>query len=352
MDIGVITNPNSRKNKGRSNRAQELQQIIGDRGRVYCTKDVESIKPVLREFLRNRARFWVADGGDGALHWMLRTGLELLEEDEFAGDDYQLPLTMPTNGGTIDFVAQNVGIEGASNDLLVTLRTMLDQGMPIEEAQVDSMAMHCIEQTDNGPREFTTYGFAAAIGGVGQRFYSKYYSHDDPNTKTILKVVGSTLASLPIAMSPLRSVPGMPNTLKTYAKEMFRPTAATVAVDGTTLSEQDFTGIHIGSMSLNLGGVFRLFPKADQPGALQCLVGSPSPLAIVKSLPAMHFGNELRGRNLLDQVCRQMTVTARGDERLHPIVDGEYYRDLLSMTIGVGPRLRIPRIVAAQHKAA
>ena len=44
-----------------------------------------SIKPVLRDFLRKRARYWVADGGDGALHWMLRMGMEVLQEDEFAG---------------------------------------------------------------------------------------------------------------------------------------------------------------------------------------------------------------------------------------------------------------------------
>ena len=95
MEIGVITNPNSRKNRGRPNRAAELQSIVGKFGEVHETSDVDSIKPILREFLRKRARYWVADGGDGALHWMLRTGLEVLEEKEFADGNYELPLTAP-----------------------------------------------------------------------------------------------------------------------------------------------------------------------------------------------------------------------------------------------------------------
>src|SRR5688500_16649128 len=75
MKIGVITNPRSRKNRGRPNRAAELQRIVGDVGEVHATTAVADIKPILRDFLRRRAQYWVADGGDGALHWMVRAGL-------------------------------------------------------------------------------------------------------------------------------------------------------------------------------------------------------------------------------------------------------------------------------------
>ncbi|MEO8704331.1 MAG: retinol dehydrogenase, partial [Kofleriaceae bacterium] len=110
MEIGVITNPNSRKNKNRPDRAERLQRIVGNIGEVHETASVQSIKPVLREFLRKRAHYWVADGGDGALHWMLRMGMEVLQEDEFVNASMTLPVTLPTKGGTIDFVANNVGI--------------------------------------------------------------------------------------------------------------------------------------------------------------------------------------------------------------------------------------------------
>ena len=141
MEIGVITNPNSRKNRNRPDRAERLQRIVGSLGEVHETSSVESIKPVLRDFLRKRARYWVADGGDGALHWMLRMGMEVLQEDEFVDQSLTLPMTLPTKGGTIDFVANNVGIQGDAEGILAMLRRGVEGGSIIEETEVDSMVI-------------------------------------------------------------------------------------------------------------------------------------------------------------------------------------------------------------------
>src|SRR2546423_757151 len=163
MQIGVITNPNSRKNKDRPDRAARLQSIVGDLGEVHETDSVDSIKPVLRDFLRKRARYWVADGGDGAMHWMMRMGMEVLQEDEFES------------------------------------------------------------------------------------------------------------------------------------------TRAKITLDGMILPGEEFTGIHVASMSINLGGVLRFFGQADQRGLMNAIIGSPSPLGIAMNLPRMVRGAEMRGRNVLDR---------------------------------------------------
>jgi len=355
MDIGVITNPRSRKNRGRPNRAAELQRIVGEHGEVHATNDVDSIKPILREFLRRRARYWVADGGDGALHWMVRVGLELLQEEEFASEGVTLPLTVPTNGGTIDYVAHHVGIVGRAEEILATLRGAVESGKQIEEVEVDSMLIEGVEVTERGDEAFRTYGFASAVAGVGQRFYDKYYADRDPNARTILKVVGTTIASMPISLSPLRALPGIPGPLREYARDMFRPARCRVTLDGMILPQDEFGGVHIASMSINQAGVFRLFGRADEPGLMHALVGSASPLGIVANLPRMHLGMELRGKNLIDRACREMTVEATGDELLSPIVDGEYYRQLRRLSFRLGPRLRIPKVVsrtARERRAA
>ena len=52
MQIGVITDPRSRKNRGHPERADRLQSIVGPFGEVHATASVDSIKPVLREFQR------------------------------------------------------------------------------------------------------------------------------------------------------------------------------------------------------------------------------------------------------------------------------------------------------------
>jgi diacylglycerol kinase family enzyme len=345
MEIGVITNPNSRKNRNRPDRADRLRRIVGDLGEVHATTSVESIKPVLRDFLRKRARYWVADGGDGALHWMVRMGMEVLQEDEFVGQAVTLPVTLPTKGGTIDFVANNVGIEGDAEGILATLRKTLEHGTTIAETEVDSMCIDGIQLVDGGEMPFRTYGFASAAGGVGQRFYAKYYEAEDPNPRTIMKVVASTVASAPIALTPLGKLPF--GAWSRYAREVFEPTRCKITLDGMKLPGDEFTGVHVASMSINLGNVLRFFGKADQPGLMNALVGSPSPWGIIRNLPRMATGAEMRGRNILDRPCREMIIEAASDELLAPIIDGEYYRRVKKIAFRVGPRVRIPKVVAA-----
>lgn len=344
MKIGVITNPKSRKNRGQPRRAERLQSILGTLGEVHATESVDSIKPVLRDFLRKRARYWVADGGDGALHWMLRMGMEVLEEEEFTGKRMSLPL-LPTNGGTIDFVAHNVGIRGNAEGILSRLRALIESGRQIEEVEVDSMLVEGVQVTDTGELPFRTYGFACAAGGIGQRFFSKYYADTDPTPGTIMKVVGKTLASMPAAVSPLRHLPGMSRELGRYAREMLEPARARVCIDGMILPDDEFTGVHIASMSINLGNVFRFFGKAEQPGMLHALMGSPSPMAMVFNLPRMTMGKELRGKKIIDRPCRELVMEAVGDELLSPVIDGEYYRNLRRVAFKLGPRIRIPKVV-------
>lgn len=347
MQIGVITNPNSRRNKNRPDRAEQLQSILGDYGEVHATPTLESVKPILRDFLRRRARFWVADGGDGALHWMLRLGLEVLQEKEFSGGDYCLPMTLPTNGGTINFVTGNVGIRGRAEELLGALRSAVEQGQIVEEVEVDSMLVDGIEVTDTGEVPFRTYGFASAAGGIGQRFFSKYYEDHDPNPKTIVKVVAKSLASMPVALTKLRNVPGMPDELKSYARDVFAPTKAKLTIDGMELPSRNFSGIHVASMSINIGNVFRFFGKADEPGQMHALIGEVSPLGIVRNIPRMHLGKELVGKNLVDRSCRELILEAVDGELLDPVIDGEYYRNLKRARFRIGPRVRIAKVTHA-----
>jgi len=347
MQIGVITNPNSKKNLRKPDRARVLQSIVGDLGQVVQTPSPEAIKPVLRDFLRRRARFWVSDGGDGALHWMLRMGLEVLEEDEFRG--HSLPLAMPTNGGSIDFVAHNVGLRGTAESLLAGLRTALESGQQIEEVEVDSMLCEGIRLDDEGREvSFRTLGFAAAAGGIGQRFFEKLFEAGNHTSKTIVSIVVKTVTSYPVAMSPLSHVPGMPGVLRQFAKDMFRPTMARITLDGEALSRVDCTGIHVASMSIDLGGVFKFFNKADVPGQLHAIVGSPSPLCIIGNIPRAYLGKNMVGRDIYDGPCREMTMEAASDELLGPVIDGEYYPNVRSLTFKVGPRVRIPKVVGRQ----
>lgn len=349
MQIGVITNPNSRKNRSKMDRVSHLKSIVGGFGKVHQTPNTEALKPVLREFLRERARFWVSDGGDGALHWMLRTGIEILEEEEFKSQGITLPATLPTNGGSIDFVAHNVGIEGDAESILKNLCRKLEKGQQIEEVEVDSMLVEGVEVTAEGDKPFRTLGFGVAAGGIGQRFFSKLDEEGEHTSMNIVSVLAKTVTSFPVALSPLRHLPGMPHTMRHFAREIFRRTYARVTLDGKVCPYTACTGIHIASMSLNLGGVLRFFGEADVPGQLHCIVGAPHPFFVVINLPRMCLGWKVLGPTVVDGPCKELILEAVDeDDLLAPIIDGESYPNLRKVKFSVGPRVRIPRVVGSR----
>ena len=240
----------------------------------------------------------------------------------------------------------NLGIEGNAEGLLNSLCDSLERGRIIQEVEVDSMLIEGVQVTDDGDEDFRTYGFAVAAGGIGQRFFSKYYEEDEPTQASIVKILGTAVLSAPVAFSPLRSIPGMPKVLKNYAAEFFKPTQARVTVDGMVLPGNAFTGIHLAAMSINFGKLLHFFKKADEPGLLHTIVGTASPMAIIRNIPRMHLGKQMRGKNILDRACRNMTVEAIGDELLAPIIDGEPYENVRKVSFTVGPRIRIPKLIA------
>ncbi len=352
MQIGVITNPNSRKNRGRPQRREQLQRAVGDLGEVHQTPNTEALKPVLREFLRKRARYWVSDGGDGSLHHMLRAGLEVLDEEEFASEERTLPVAVPTNGGSIDFVAKNVGIKGYAEDILAEMARALERGQTLEEVEVDTLQVEGVARGADGDEPIRALGFASAAGGVAQRFFEKLFEAGSHTTKTIVEVTAKTVASYPVAMTPLRHLPGMPRLLRSYAGEMFKPTLARVTVDGEVLPRVDCRAINVASMSIDLGGVFRFFGQAAKAGQLHAIVGAPPPITVIANLPLMVLGRKLTAPNTYDGGCSQLTMEAVGEELLAPVIDGELYPDVRHMTFSVGPRVRIPKVVARRPSVA
>lgn len=344
VQLGVITNPKSRKNRRRPGHAARLRGLVGDMGEVHETPSIEAIKPVLRDFLRRDVSVWVSDGGDGALHWMLRAGLELLEEPEFIGRE--LPVAVPTKAGTIDFVAGNVGIRGDTGSILEALRRSLEKGESVDSVEVDTMLIEGEQRTPAGVVHFRTYGFASAIAGIGQRFFDKYYESDDPSPTEIVKIVGRVVASWPVASTSLKYIPGMPEVLRSYATEVFKPMRARMIVDGREFENQDVTCAHLASMSIDLGGVMRFFHSADVPGQLHAIVGAPPPASIIGQLPRMYMGKPITSKDTYDGPARDLVLEAIGDELLAPIIDGEPYADVERVRFRLGPKVKIARVVA------
>ncbi len=339
MRVGILLNPNSRKNRKQAGtpesrtRVARLTARVGSLGEVVETQDIDELKSAIRRLLAQGVDYLVSDGGDGALHWALN------EVRAARGDDHLVPL-VPTCGGTIDFVARKVGVTGTQDAIVERLLRKLEDGTKIETTWIDSLRIQGTRATDTAEEPFDRLGFALAAGGVGQRFFDHYYASSDPSAATIVTIVLTTIAS------QLAAALDVPHTesLQRYAKTLFRPTAAQVELDGETLATTLHGALHAGAFDVSLGGVFRVFPLAASDGQLHFQAGAITPWEIIRAVPDLVRGGTIKSQNLREVAGTLMKISAQGQELLSPIIDGEQFTSLQDLEVTPGPRVPIARV--------
>ncbi|NOY93626.1 MAG: retinol dehydrogenase [Deltaproteobacteria bacterium] len=323
-EIGVIVNPRAKKNRRRPGRIARLCRRLEGVGAVALTSSVAEIRPAVAQMLREGARVLVSDGGDGALHQVLHALDELDATDDV--------LVMPTGGGTIDFVAQKVGIRRRAEALVERLIPYALQGQLPPHRDLPSLVVSGV-RVDGRP--FRRRGFALAAGGIGQRFFEAYYREPESGTRAILRVVKRG-ASGQLA----RATHAPFSERREYAERLFRPTHARVTIDGEELPATQQGALHAGAFDIVLGP-FRVFPFAREPGAMHLQAGELSAWDVLSNIPRLTMGSAIRADGLTETRGRHMSVEALGDENLDPVIDGELYFGLRSLEVRLGEPVRI-----------
>lgn len=341
-DIGVVTNPNSKKNRRRVRRLQQLERAAGRRAVVRETANVGELPGVVDELLDAGCRYWVSDGGDGALQWLMTEGHHALRRRAAEGRPAELPLLVPTNGGTIDFVAKKAGIRGHAEEILARLTAALDAGRAPEVVALDTVWL--TGEPVEGAAPLDRLGFASAVGGVSQRFFAKYYEDALPGPQTIVKVLtagfGGHFANH--FAGPFGRV--VPQWVREYGADLFRPFQGTVEVEGEALPFHEILTLQMGSIDINLGNVVRTFRHAAGGGVLHLQAVSMSPLEAFLNLPNIVLGTPIRARHVFDGPARHVRITAAEGEVIDPVLDGECFFGQRVVTAQLGPRVRVPRV--------
>ena len=328
--VGIIINANARKNRKSPGLDARLRASLGSEGEVVLTRSLDELGPALRRLLDRGAEVLVASGGDGALHRMANELLAMQEAGELA----ELPPLVPTNGGTIDFVAKKVGVGGDAEAIVARLVAALRGGaLPVRE--VESLELRGVERVGGEERTFRRVGFALAAGGVGQRFFEQYYALEDPGPAAIVGVVARAAPAHAALTLRLPAPAGLRR-----AEQIFAKTPARVRVDGREVPAAAHGALHAGAFDVDLGGVFRVFPLAAAPGRLHFHAGDVGPWGIIRSLPRMVAGKTLRAEGLVEKAGEEMLIEAT-EGPLSPVVDGECYEGVLRLEVRPGPRIAI-----------
>lgn len=344
--VGVLTNPHSGKNRGRPEREAELRRAAGRIGVVRATGSLDALPGALEDFFDAGCDYWVCDGGDGTLHWMLSIGDAIARRRGTS-----LPRILPANGGSIDFVAHKAGVRRQAVELLQALSAALACGQQPHTIPIDTFRFVGLPAAGGALVE--RIGFATALGGVAQRFFEKLYAQRPVEPRKIALVLANSVGSLALGRAPLLSSL-LPEPLRRYADEIFAPTLAHVDIDGQRLPFHSFASLQVGAIDINLGGVVRTFRHAAEPGVMHAQAISMSPLGVTANLPNIVLGTPIWGKQVFDAPARDVRVTAIDPVRgpwIDPVVDGEMVFGLAQVQVTPGPALAIPCLDRARRAA-
>jgi len=153
--IGIITNPHSKLNKRNPSRTALLGYILGAKGQLEVTSSIEDLGRVAREFKDQSISLLAINGGDGTI---CRTLTAFLNEY----GESPLPQVVLLRGGTINVLANNLGIKGTPEQVLYRLVEAHSAGIELPTRRLSTLLVE------------GTYGFLFG-NGVATTFLKEYY---------------------------------------------------------------------------------------------------------------------------------------------------------------------------------
>jgi hypothetical protein len=341
MAIGILTNPRSRKNQNRPDAVRRLMALAGDDVLVRATAHLDEVRDAVRDFIDAGCGTWIADGGDGTLHWLMNEGGAVLRERGLWDGEGPFPVPMcPTNGGTIDFVARKTGIRGRADRLIQALLADQRAGRPPATIELPTLRVtgrHAGVAAETP--DFCRLGFATAIGGIGQKFFHQYYQAPKPSRWTILQVAARGGLGHMATFVPVRGVRWL-ETLQGHGRHILEGTRARVAIDGQELPYDLYQGLHAGSIDLDFV-TMKLFPYAGLPGRLHLVAGAMSRSECSWKWMFLVAGRPVPGGTWHEVPGTAMDVQAPPGEVLDPVIDGEFFRGLEELHVRPGPTVPI-----------
>lgn len=155
--IGIITNPHSKLNLRYPERQKLLSYILGEQGKLRITNTLDELSLVAQDFRDRGVSILAINGGDGTISRTLTT---LIEEYK----DVPLPKIALLRGGTMNVVANNLGIKGSPEQILYRLVEAYSTGANLKTVSVSTLKIE------------GRYGFLFGNGAVSN-YLDEFYKN-------------------------------------------------------------------------------------------------------------------------------------------------------------------------------
>ncbi len=301
----VVTNPRSGANRRDAGLVERLRRAAPE-ARIDTPHDLGELRGLARSWVDARLPRLAVHGGDGTLHQVLTA---LVAE---AGDA-PLPEVVLLRGGTMNIVAASVGVTERAE---VFLKRVAGGG-----ATTTTTRRLLKVVVDDAP---PVVGFLSG-NGIVARFLEKYYERPDPTPVDAARLLLRGSMSAMVGGKLIR--------------ELVRPYAGAVILDGERLPNERWTAVALGTVE-QMGLGFRVFHLvAEHPDAFQVVALGGSVADLARELPSLYRGRGVHRPGDSVHVVRELVLEA--DEPIPLMVDGDFYRaDRGRIRVTVGPSVR------------
>lgn len=315
-----------------------MQRVIGKYGAVRESRNIDQLKSIISEFVAHKVPYVVCDGGDGTIHWIVNTYLDVLGTTKREAIEEMLPIFVPTNGGTIDFLARKVGASGGTMKILKKLNKLFHQNalpavMPIRTFMIEGKYTK-----EHLGKSYRKLAFAGALAGFAQKFFNKYYESGKPSLQTIVEVITKTFTSTAFKGSWFENY--VPKDVIGYSNDIFDPIAVDVKIDGKPVPFKKINTLNVGSIAIEIKNLIKLFANADRDKKLHMHVGFLQPHEVFANLGNLFAGNDYSGKELVQTTADTIDIVAKTGDGLNPCLDGELFTGMATMRVSVGPHIR------------
>lgn len=298
--IGIITNPHSRVNKKNPRRPKLLSYIAGSQVFFECTATLSALETTLKNFKDEGVSVIAINGGDGTISRTITSMMRVWKNSD-------LPAISVLRGGTMNVIADNLGLYGSPEKLLASL--IHAHG----SYQLDELS--CLKIGDN-------YGFLFGAGMV-PRFLKEFYKNKGGHLKAVSLVSRISFSLLLGISSPL---------FETNVVE---------------IEFEDKTKLRTPSLALLCSTVRNLPMKLPffghlgrQEEVFECTNLSMSGGTLLKKIPKIIWQ-----KDNLEETLRFLgkKITISQNSPLDYTIDGELFKTEAPLCIEVGPSLRFVR---------
>jgi diacylglycerol kinase family enzyme len=303
--IGVIINPQAMGVRRRRGLRDRLQALAGRWAEVVETRTPADLRAAIERF---RGLPVIATcGGDG-------TNLSTITEVVRACEGKPLPTIAILRGGTVNTIAENLGIHGEPDAIFERLVGWVARGEEVPSRGQDLLQVNGL------------YGFLFA-SLMGARFLEAYYGGLRP---------GPAWAGLLAARTVASSLVKGP-----FSRWLFSPVELTLTVDGERPRDITRPRLLLASTVPDVGiGMKVTWQAGRQPGRFHLIATELSTTKMALQLHKVLGGRPLSGGPHLDVLAKSATIEFAQPQTY--TLDGDLFRET-RVDIAVGPRLWIAR---------